>query len=42
MSGVKLSWANNYDLIGNALGYTTHQKSLKKALEKQNVKMTEQ
>jgi len=38
---VILHWVNNYDQIGNALGYSTHQKSLKKALETQGVIMSE-
>jgi glycosyltransferase involved in cell wall biosynthesis len=38
---VKIHWASNFDQIGNALGYTTHQKKLREALEKNNVIMSE-
>ena len=38
---MKLQWASNFDDIGNALGYTTHQKNLKKALENAGVEITD-
>ena len=38
---MRLHWANSYDQIGNALGYSSHQKSLRAALEKAGVEMTE-
>jgi len=38
---LKLHWANNYDTVGNALGYSTHQKYLRKALIDNGVEMTE-
>ena len=36
---MELHWASAYDKIGNALGYSTHQKHLKKALEEEGVTM---
>lgn len=38
---MKLQWVSNYDLIGNALGYSTHQKQLKKAVEQAGVEITD-
>ena len=36
---MRLQWAANYDGIGNAFGYTTHQRNLKAGLERAGVVM---
>lgn len=38
---MRIQWASNYDDIGNALGYSTHQKNLKNYLIKAGVVMDE-
>jgi glycosyltransferase involved in cell wall biosynthesis len=39
---MKISWAaNSYDGVGNAFGYTTHQKNLRAALEEIGVEITD-
>lgn len=38
---MKLFWANSWDLSGIALGYSTHQKMLRKGLERNGVEITE-
>ena len=38
---MKLQWVSDYDMIGNSLGYSTHQRRLKEALEQEGVEITD-